>query len=473
MSRVRAPGLRGRLVLALLGVSVVTLAVTALLVLPPLEQRLRSDALRSLAARARASASTLARLPAGTLTPRSPELVAFARAARRRSGAQVAVTDARGRLLVATDLDATEALPALPAGPGRPESVRRVVGSGNESEAQTAEAVEVSGRRYVLGLTKPLNEVQAAARVFRSGFERAAVISLAVALALGAFLATRLVRRLRALSAAAGAVARIGPAAEVASDPARDEVGDLTRTLATMQHRLREQEQARRTFVSTASHELRTPLAALRLQLGLLREELDAGPVDPAEAREQVMHAEAQAIRLSGLAADLLDLSRLDAGVPPRREPTALAEVCRSTAAEFDASRRQGGAPVEVLVDGERPAWGDPGAVARIVRILLDNALRYSPPERAVRVLVGPGARVAVEDAGPGIAPAHREEIFDRFQRGTETSDRAGFGLGLAIGRELAHRMGGDLVLDHGAAPTRFVLRLQPVSAPGDAAADP
>lgn len=465
MRRIPAPGVRGRLVLALLAVSVVTLAVTALLVLPPLEQRLRDDTLRNLAASTRSAAERLEEVPASVVRLRSPELVAFARSVRRRTGAQVAVVDAGGRVLAATDVDAGEAVAGLKPAPRGPKSTRRVIGSGNEAEAQTAQTAVASGHPLLVALTRPLNEAQAAAAVFRRGFVRAAAISLLVALALGGFLATRLVRRLRALSAAAGAVARIGPAAEVASDPARDEVGDLTRTLATMQHRLQEQEQARRTFVATASHELRTPLAALRLQLGLLREELDAGPVDPADAREQVIHAEAQAVRLSGLAADLLDLSRLDAGVPPRREPTALGEVCRSTATEFDGSRRQGGAQVEVTVERELPAWGDRGAVARVVRILIDNALRHSPSDGIVRVRVGPGAAVAVEDEGPGIAPADREQIFDRFQRGSETGDRAGFGLGLAIGRELAHRMEGDLVLDRPAAPTSFVLRLQPVEA--------
>jgi signal transduction histidine kinase len=98
------------------------------------------------------------------------------------------------------------------------------------------------------------------------------------------------------------------------------------------------------------------------------------------------------------------------------------------------------------------PCWaqGDPGAVARIVRILIDNALRVAPPQSSIEVHAGTyggWALLTVRDHGPGVAPAERELIFERFQRGSATGGRSGFGLGLAIGRELAARMGGVLVL--------------------------
>jgi signal transduction histidine kinase len=98
------------------------------------------------------------------------------------------------------------------------------------------------------------------------------------------------------------------------------------------------------------------------------------------------------------------------------------------------------------------PCWaaGDPGAVARVVRILIDNALRYSPPGEAIRIVPayhGEQATVEVCDQGPGVAAGDREQIFERFQRGSSPSGAGGFGLGLAIGRELANRMGGSLEL--------------------------
>lgn len=463
MRRLPVLRLRGRLVLALLAVSVATLALTALLVLPPLEQHLRTDSLRTLSGQARAAAEDFSALPASAFYPRSPRLHTFARGVRRHVHAQVLVVDTLGRALTSTDPDDFERHPEL-AGSGARSTV---IGAGGDAEAQAAQPFHVAGRTYVVRLARGLDQVEAAANVFRTRFTRAALISVLVALVLGVFLATRLVRRLRALSESAGVVAREGPAAEVATDHTRDEVGDLTRALGTMQQRLREQEQARRTFVSTASHELRTPLAAMRLQLGLLREDLEAGPVDLEDAHQQVLAAEGQAERLSRLAAELLDLSRLDAGVPLARERVELGALARATASELSATAAQTGRSIEIRDARAAWVWGDAGAIVQILRILLDNALRHAPEGSAVRVVVAEPGAVGVEDLGAGVPAAHRDEIFERFRRGEETDDRGGFGLGLAIGRELARKMGGELLLEHAARPTRFALRLEPAGPPG------
>ena len=107
---------------------------------------------------------------------------------------------------------------------------------------------------------------------------------------------------------------------------------------------------------------------------------------------------------------------------------------------------------------------GDPDAVARVVRILLDNALRYGPQGQTVAIatVCGDGtAGVSVTDQGPGIPPEEREHVFERFHRGRAAGPESGFGLGLAIGRELAERMGGDLRLaDHEPPGASFVLTL-------------
>jgi signal transduction histidine kinase len=239
-----------------------------------------------------------------------------------------------------------------------------------------------------------------------------------------------------------------------------------------MQEELRRQEQARRSFVATASHELRTPLTMLQGTMELLEEDLADGRLDIADAQTQVARARRELLRLSSLAGELLDLSRLDASVPLRSEPVELGELARAVAAEF-ALRADDRDVVLDVVPPQGPCWsrGDPDAVARVVRILIDNALRYGPRAEPISIAVGCGperAHVEVADRGPGVHPAEREKIFERFQRGRSASTEAGFGLGLAIGRELAERMGGTLALvgEDGPKGTRFRLEL-PAAEPG------
>jgi signal transduction histidine kinase len=239
-----------------------------------------------------------------------------------------------------------------------------------------------------------------------------------------------------------------------------------------MQEELRRQEQARRSFVATASHELRTPLTMLQGTMELLEEDLADERLDIADAQMQVARARRELLRLSGLAGELLDLSRLDASVPLRSEPVELGELARAVAAEFALRADERDVELEV-VPPRRTCWsrGDPDAVARVVRILIDNALRYGPPGEAITLSTSLGDGVAgvwVSDRGPGIPPEEREHIFERFHRGRAAGSESGFGLGLAIGRELAERMGGDLQLADREPPgASFVLTL-PAGEPDD-----
>jgi signal transduction histidine kinase len=318
--------------------------------------------------------------------------------------------------------------------------------------------------RWVLVVRKSLDTVNDAVATVRTAFLYAALAGLALTLILGIPLSGRLVRRLRRLRQAALQLADEGPPVEVPQDRARDEVGDLARTFALMQVRLQQQEEARRAFVSTASHELRTPLATLDGMLELLDDDLRSGDPDLDDARSMLDRARTQSRRLARLAADLLDLSRLDAQVALRSERVELGELSRAVLAEFELGTADRGI-VSVLDDSAGQVWacGDPGGIARIVRILLDNAVRVSPPGGEVRIELRGGECVAlsVRDEGPGVDPAERELIFHRFHRGRATAGTAGFGLGLAIGRELADRMGGELVLEQTNCPgAKFTLRL-------------
>ena len=318
--------------------------------------------------------------------------------------------------------------------------------------------------RWVLVVRKRLDTVTAAAATVRRAFLYAALAALAITLLLGIPLSATIVRRLRRLHHAALQLAADGPPVALPKDRRRDEVGDLGRAFAQMQDRLQQQEEARRAFVSTASHELRTPLASLDGMLELLHDDLESGALDMADARSLLDRARTQSRRLARLAADLLDLSRLDAQVQLRSEPVELGELSRAVIAEFDLGTEERGI-VSTLDDSAGQVWacGDPGGIARIVRILLDNAVRVSPQggEICVELRNGGRASVTVRDEGPGVEAEERELIFERFQRGRATGGTAGFGLGLAIGRELAERMGGELVLERTELPgAAFTLRL-------------
>jgi len=471
-------GLRGRLVVALVAVTAVALAGATVALFTPLEQRLREDALSSLASSAYTARQTLEQLPRGDLRPRAHALLEVARSLRH-IGIEVVVLDRDGDSLVGADpdLDLRVPFPQLQRTLTSRQQIREVVGHGSAAEAVVVVPMRTAAGEVTLGVRKSLKDVQRARAVFLAGFERAAVISLLIAAVLGFLIAGRLVRRLRVLRTATergpgGAT----PGGATPGDTSHDEIGDLARAFARMQGRLAAQERSREAFVATASHELRTPIAALRLRLGLLREDLADDAADLADAREQVQHADEQAERLARLAADLLDLSRLDAEVPLRREPVPLASLCRATAAEFDVSA---GAAVELHAAHAGTAMGDPGKVAQIVRILIDNARRYAPPERPIRVVVT-NAAVRVENDGPPVAEDERELIFERFRHGGDHDGHAGFGLGLAIGRELARRMGGDLRLLRGGEPVCFELTLAaapldelPAREPGRAADQP
>jgi len=471
--RLGLSGLRGRLLLGLLVTWAVTLTVVSIALLQPLERRLRHDAVATLASEARAARSQVRGLEPSELQPGAFAARHAVHAIRRRANADAVLIGRDGAVIAATDLD-----PDVPLGAGlralrTDRDSSQVLDAGSIPLAQVAVPASTEGGRVALVLRRRLDGVASAVRVVRRAVIVAALIGLVTALLIGALLSRPLVRRLRGLRDTALRVARMGPNVELVPDDGRDEVADLTRAFATMQARLREQEQARRAFVSTASHELRTPVTSLRLALELLREEVGREPPPPRERLREQLHAAADlAERIGRLADELLDLSRLDAGVPPASERVDVRSVGRLVAHELDARARDAGRSLVLAEDDRAPAWAmaDPDAVAQIVRILLDNALRYGPVGKPIHVDVrdGPGAcALRVRDAGPGVPPGERELIFERFQRGRAAGGEAGFGLGLAIGRELARRMGGDLTLVDGGEPGAcFELRLVP--APGE-----
>lgn len=463
-------GLRPRMLAALLLTSAVTLAVAALLLFSPLEQRLRTDgesaALSSIAT-TRPEFQEI-KLDPATGKPDTAELAATARTLRRRSGGQVTILD-KSLATVYSAVRFDQDVPDFYTEARRALTTRRPVKTllGDQLIVAQRTGVGPHRERYVVVVMRRLAYVSSAVKVVQNAFIVAAAAGLAIALVLSFWLTRTLLRRLERLHDATHDLVQTGLEAPLPVDERPDEIGDLTRAFASMQARLWHQEAARRAFVSTASHELRTPLASLDGTLELLADDLDPDRLDLEDARERTRRAQEQSRRLSNLASDLLDLSRLDAEVALRAEPVELGELCRAVAAEFERRAADGKVRVEV----RRPAalcWAqaDPGALARIVRILLDNALRVAPEQSSVRIQASADdgqAQVLVSDSGPGVPADERERIFERFQRGSTTGGSSGFGLGLAIGRELAQRMGGTLDLasrDRDDGGASFAVRL-------------
>jgi signal transduction histidine kinase len=452
----------------------VALGVAALALLGPLERRLRDQEVRDLVTQATQSRTTFTDLEGADLRPGAARLQRLIRRLARQTGARIALLDAPGRAIVDTDPDEHDAFKDFAPALATSRAVRRVVPSGAAGEARVAVRVPIAGSYYVLALRKPLNEQRAAVVSVRRAFLTAAIAALAVAFLVAAGFAATIVRRLHRLRDAMLAFGRSGARSELPRATGHDEVADLSRAFAELDERLAGQEEIRRAFVATASHELRTPLTSLQGQLELLDDDLTGPAPDLEDARRQLAGARVQSDRLARLASDLLDLSRLDARLEMRREPVAVAELSRAVAAEFEARAHRRGGRIALDAPADLRADADPGAVARVLRILLDNALRHSPSDAAVRVEVralGQAVEIAVADSGPGIPLADRERIFERFARGADAGAQGGFGLGLAIGRELSERMGGSLALDLcDGGITRFALRLPAAEAVAEVA---
>ncbi len=246
---------------------------------------------------------------------------------------------------------------------------------------------------------------------------------------------------LREMTAAARAMAT-GDYSRRVTATSRDEVGELARAFNTMAADLATVDQQRRDLVANVSHELRTPVSALRAVL----ENLVDGVSPPDHATLQA--ALEQTERLGRLVTDLLDLSRVDAGLTPLDiEDLPLEPFLRSVVEEARVSGR----PVGYVVD-VRPSdlvlSADRDRLHQLVANLVDNAARHSPSGGTVTLrATGDGGRVLLDvlDEGPGIAPANRSAAFQRFTTGSVAPGDGGTGLGLAISRWVADLHGGSI----------------------------
>src|SRR6266516_2732433 len=236
---------------------------------------------------------------------------------------------------------------------------------------------------------------------------------------------------------------------------------------------LQEQDRLQHDLLATVSHELRNPLTVVLGSLDTLSAHV--GELGPDERLELVDLATRQGRRLKNLVDQLLFSSReeqeeqaqdkIGAGSAPEvavdgaqivREAVSAARICHPTR------------PIEILVEDTLPLRATPEPILQVLSNLLDNAVKYSPDDAPIRIEAqrdGDQAVLAVEDAGPGVAPADHERIFERYaqlEQG-EAQRAGGVGLGLWIARQLARNLGGELLLAPPSRPdggARFELRL-------------
>ena len=302
-----------------------------------------------------------------------------------------------------------------------------------------------------LRVSAPMGEVEASVR---SSWLALALIGLAVVLAglvLAWILAGSIARPVEKLRAAAGRLGRGDLDARVEPEGPQ-EIDELGRSFNRMAGELSDNLAAQRDFVANASHQLRTPLTGIKLRLEAIRGEGGA-------AADEAAKAEAELDRLSLLVDDLLALARAssDHASPERVD---LGDAVRSAGRRWAEPAATAGHDLVIAGDGTGYAWAAPADVAHVLDNLIENAIRYSPSGSRIEVEVDPDGFV-VSDTGPGIPPAERERIFERFYRGAEgRAAGPGTGLGLAIVAELAERWGGSVELLDGPG-TRVSARFQ------------
>jgi two-component system, OmpR family, sensor histidine kinase MtrB len=299
----------------------------------------------------------------------------------------------------------------------------------------------------------PLTELRSTLRTLATILAVVAAITTLLGALLGRFASRRVLRPIETMSAAAVSIA-------AGNRDTRLTVGDpdlapFSHSFNDMVDALQERIDREARFASDVSHELRTPLTAIRAAIDVLDRRVD----DNARSALDILRR--QTHRFERLVLDLLEISRFNAG-----STTLVTESADPAAFVRGVLRRTGRAAVPVVVDSSAPpiARFDPRRIDQVLTNLLDNADHYANGATRVRVAGTPDAlEIAVDDAGPGIAPEERELVFERFHRGDASRSTAapGTGLGLAIAAEHCRLHGGRLTISESAdGGARFLVEL-------------
>jgi two-component system OmpR family sensor kinase len=374
------------------------------------------------------------------------------------AGIAVALFDAHGKLLAAR----WEGLEPLPHAPAEPVDVPETIRVGNAEWRRLLASNTYKGRDYYVLSAAPLEPIRRHAGRIRSILLAIIPITVAAA-AVGGWLSARsTLRPISRLAAEADQATHDQPAVRLSVPPGRDELTSLATAFNALLQRLQNANESQRQFMADASHELRTPVSVIRSAADVT---LRQPQRTAAEYEDSIGIIAEQARRLTRLVEDLFLLSRADVKGRPISSARfylddVVAECVR--AAEVLGGPKQIRFDVTSEKDVEIDA--DEDLVRRMLLNLLENAVRYNPPNTHVRVTLQrhvDRAEISISDNGAGVPPQDRERIFERFVRLDQKSS-TGAGLGLPIARWIAEAHGGSLVLDDSASRSgsTFIVQL-------------
>ena len=347
------------------------------------------------------------------------------------------VTDNQGNVGVPPDQDIL--LPSFPIGSGRE-------GHAVMTEA-TVEGIHLRIANFELGqgsgvfqIARSLAEVDATLASLAWTLSLIGVVGIAAAALLGLFVARSSLRPIGKLTDAAEKVAATKQLAERIEVDREDELGRLAGAFNEMMEALEGSREQQRRLVRDAGHELRTPLTALRTNIEFLAK---ADKLDESDKAKVYADLSTELAELTDLVNEVVEVAS-EADVAEAATEVDLAELAEEVVGRF---RRRASQALELQLETPAAVRGRRTSLERALGNLIDNAIKWSSPDASIKVNVV-GARITVENRGPGIVPEDRERVFDRFYRAPAARSKPGSGLGLAIVKQVVDTHGGRVFIE-------------------------
>jgi two-component system sensor histidine kinase MprB len=347
------------------------------------------------------------------------------------------VTDNQGNVGVPPDQDIL--LPPFPIGSGREGYAVMTEATVEDIHLRIAN-FELAQGSGVFQIARSLAEVDATLASLAWTLSLIGLVGIAAAALLGLFVARSSLRPIGKLTDAAEKVAATKQLAERIEVDREDELGRLAGAFNEMMEALEGSREQQRRLVRDAGHELRTPLTALRTNIEFLAK---AGELDESDKAKVYADLSTELAELTDLVNEVVEVAA-EADVAEAETDVDLGELAEEVVGRF---RRRASQSLELQLAAPATLRGRRTNLERALGNLIDNAAKWSSPDAAIKVNVA-GARVAVENRGPGIAPEDRERVFDRFYRAPSARSKPGSGLGLSIVKQVVDTHGGRVFIE-------------------------